>query len=363
MKKYLLSKKQKLQKSFLPLFLMTTIPNSRKRRYLKILLFFGILFSIKINSNVNAQTYDSIAVQRINDLIYNNGLQATPNAPETWTFAAWNYENPKQLTYLYVGWLGLTGIASFANLTALEQLFCDVNNLTEIDLTNCNSLKTLSCYGNNLTKLDVTSCKKLDRISFDKNKITEIDLTHSDRWWIIDGNYCSLTGLDLSKFGYIKYVEVDEQNVSLILNENETGEYTHSIYLNTPTFNQSPISYTEGILTSTDSTVRNSNFEVKTGNDYYKVRGTMNFSYIPLGIKTPENHQPNIYPNPVKDIFFIECETFNWVILYDIQGKAVLNQSANSKTEINISRLPNGVYIVNAFSEYKIIGKTKIVKQ
>jgi hypothetical protein len=44
-------------------------------------------------------------------------------------------------------------------------------------------------------------------------------------------------------------------------------------------------------------------------------------------------------------------------------GKEVLNQNINGKSEINISHLPKGIYNVRVFSESKIIGNSKIVKQ
>ena len=345
---------------------MSTKLNFKKRKIcLSILLCAVIIFAGTATHTAKAQTYDPYAVQVINNLIANNGLQAIPDAPETWEFATWNDEMPKQILELDLSLKNLKGFASFAELTTLERLICINNtNITEIDVTNCISLKRLACYGNKLTKLDITSCKKLERLSFGRNLLTELDVTHSERWTILNGNYNCLTGLDLSKFGFITEFEVDDQNVSLTLHENETGNYTYPILLNNPSFSNSVISYTEGLLTSTDASVDNSDFEVMVGTSLAnKLRGTMHFNYIPLSIKTPENIQSGVYPNPVKDIFYIEFETFNHVILYDMQGKAVLNQIANNKTGISISHLPKGVYIVNAISEYKIIGQTKIVKQ
>ena len=44
-------------------------------------------------------------------------------------------------------------------------------------------------------------------------------------------------------------------------------------------------------------------------------------------------------------------------------GKKVLNQNINEKSEINISHLPKGTYIVNILSGGKVIENRKIVKQ
>ena len=70
-----------------------------------------------------------------------------------------------------------------------------------------------------------------------------------------------------------------------------------------------------------------------------------------------------IYPNPAQNSFFIECENISTVKLYDMLGQEILTQPANGKTEINISHLPKGIYIVKILSEGKMIGNSKIVKQ
>ena len=57
----------------------------------------------------------------------------------------------------------------------------------------------------------------------------------------------------------------------------------------------------------------------------------------------------NIYPNPTNGILFIECESFSTIKLYNMLGKDVLTQTANGKTEINISHLPNGICNVIIF--------------
>jgi hypothetical protein len=41
----------------------------------------------------------------------------------------------------------------------------------------------------------------------------------------------------------------------------------------------------------------------------------------------------------------------------------VLTQDISGKSEINISRLPKGIYAVNVISDSKVIGGSKVVKQ
>ena len=72
---------------------------------------------------------------------------------------------------------------------------------------------------------------------------------------------------------------------------------------------------------------------------------------------------PSMYPNPTTDRFIVDFEEVATIKLYDMLGKEVLTQTANGKTEINITRLPKGVYSVRVLSADRVIGNRKIVKQ
>ena len=301
------------------------------KKYLQI--FFFAFLGITALHTVQAQTYDPLAVQRINDLITNNGLQATYNAPETWLFAFWNDETPKQLIMLGVGRWGLTGAATLAGLKNLQGLGCAENNLTELDVSNCTQLQELYCYKNkltkltltnctalqnlqassnqlteldvstcisllilicsynNLTELDVTSCTQLKGLSCENNHLTELDVTgcthlnlscRNNRLAELDVTSCTkmkylscsqnhLTKLDLSGLDNLQDFELEAygQKVSLTLYETGVEEYTCPISLNNPTFGSSAISYSEEILKSTDDIVSSTSFTVQTGKVCY----------------------------------------------------------------------------------------------
>jgi hypothetical protein len=90
----------------------------------------------------------------------------------------------------------------------------------------------------------------------------------------------------------------------------------------------------------------------------YKQTGETGLSEV-----TQEIDKINIYPNPTKDKLWIDCENFSTIALYDMLGKEVLNQKINGKSEVNISHLPKGIYIVKVLSDEKVIGSSKIMKQ
>ena len=170
--------------------------------------------------SVKAQIYDPAAVAVINNLIANNSLVATPNAPETWYFATWNDEIPRQLTQLHLDYKNMSGAASFAGLTALQELDCSYNRFVELDVSQCNGLqllystnnslvvldvsqctglKELNCRFNNLTKLDLSQCTGLQWLYCDNNELTELYISQCTglQWLSCDGN--SLVKLDVSQ--------------------------------------------------------------------------------------------------------------------------------------------------------------------
>jgi len=371
-----------------------------------LICFFAFSFT-----TATAQTYDPYAVQVINNLIANNGVDAIPNAPETWwNFTKWNDSIPKQLIeacfhYDEPPFPALFGEVSFEGLTTLQKLWCNFNKITklnvknctgllwllcednfitELNVTNCTELEMLLCQNNLLTKLDATSCKKMQYLTCYNNKLTKLDLKNNLKLThlLSADNYLSsldvsflinmenlqcyrntLTKLDLTELKNVNVFIGNKQSVPLTLYENELGEYTRSILLNNPTFGNSAISYWDEVLKSIDNTVASTSFSVQTGKPGFELSGTMNFTYSNVGVKTQEKIKLKVYPNPVNDILFIEGENFNTIKLYDMLGREMLCKNGNNKTEINISHLSKGIYIVAIFSEGKLMGNTKIVKQ
>jgi hypothetical protein len=69
-----------------------------------------------------------------------------------------------------------------------------------------------------------------------------------------------------------------------------------------------------------------------------------------------------LYPNPATDKFIIKKGylKINRIEITDLTGKIVLN---SDKTEINVSGLPEGSYLVQIHSDKGILTKKLIVKK
>jgi len=250
------------------------------------------------------------------------------------------------------------------NCTQLQTFRCDYNHITEIDLTTCKQLKVLYCGYIPLGKLNVTNLTQLQELYSAQNRFTYLDVTNNTQ---LQKLYCGsneLTELDLTGLDKLtEFIGVQQSPPPLTLYENEVDEYTLAISLNNPTFANSAISYADGILKSTDKNVIFTGFTVQTGKAGFVLSGTMGFEYFDVGINPVETPQLNVRLNPVNNILLIECENYYTLKLYDMLGKEVLSENGRDTTEININYLPKGVYIVSVFSEDKVIGTTKIMKQ
>ena len=355
------------------------------------ILIFAFIGVVTVNT-AKAQIYDPYAVQVINNLIANNGLPATPNAPETWDFAIWNDETPKQLIELQLyPPKGMKGAASFAGLTTLQTLNCAYNQLAKLDLTNCVQLQTLDChYGTSIAEIVLTNCTQLQTLNCFNNKLSvlglknfkqlqtlicyanqliEIDVTNCTQMQTLNCFANRLTKLNLTGLDKLTDFNGGGQDIPLTLYKNETGEYTCEILLNHPTFESNAISYSDGILKSTDTTVFYPEFTALTDEEHFTLRGILRLSYSnDLEIDFIDNVQLMVYPNPATGELIVTCNELQVISIeiYDVNGRKQKaenkKQKAESETIIDISHLPAGIYLIKIITEQGEINK-KIVKQ
>jgi len=92
----------------------------------------------------------------------------------------------------------------------------------------------------------------------------------------------------------------------------------------------------------------------------------LDMSFTRTTINAIENielgNQLSIYPNPVSSELRVSSEylKINAIEITDLTGKIVL---VSNKTDINVSNLSNGTYLVNIHSDKGIVTKKIIVKK
>ena len=83
----------------------------------------------------------------------------------------------------------------------------------------------------------------------------------------------------------------------------------------------------------------------------------------PVGLETIRHKDISLYPNPVKrKIYLKSVENIQNVKIYDLTGKIVIERAGLIGTEIDISNLLSGVYIINISTENNSF-TTKIIKE
>ena len=94
----------------------------------------------------------------------------------------------------------MKGIEYFTNL---EYLDCSVNDLTELDVSNCLNLKTLICSGNQINQLSVTNNTKLTKLDCSGNCLSEINTSECLELEFFDCSANPVTELNLSNNIYL----------------------------------------------------------------------------------------------------------------------------------------------------------------
>ena len=89
----------------------------------------------------------------------------------------------------------LTGIEHF---TALTELNCCFNQLTELNVSSCTALTLLYCYDNQLTALDVSKNTALTELRCFENRLTSLDVSQNTALTGLNCNDNQLTSLDVS---------------------------------------------------------------------------------------------------------------------------------------------------------------------
>ena len=129
------------------------------------------------------------------------------------------------LTYLDCSDNQLTAL-NVSGCKELGDLICSGNQLTTLDVSECAKLEWLSCKNNLLTELDVSGCSRLEDLSCQENSLTTLDVSTCSALKSMICNSNRLTALDLSKNTKLRYMLCsDNQLTTLKVSENSRMDY------------------------------------------------------------------------------------------------------------------------------------------
>ncbi len=300
----------------------------------------------------------------------------------------------------------------------LEFLYCDNNPLVNFDVSDNPKLKKLWCRGIDLNQLDLSNNPLLEDFAFSSNLITDIDLTDKFNLIKLELNTEQLGSLDLSNNLLLERLKITNTSITTLdLSNNNLlnnlvityNEFLTELDLSTLINIQDMFCYGNIIeeldlsLNTNLSQVRlssnNLNYlNIKNGNneDIYEINTLMNPNLLCIEVDSDGESQPfdysidsqtyfsenctepeplfdidginqpatsfYLYPNPAKDILFIETQKQNIGSIKIINLQGVLVKEVEETSRIDISNLASGLYFAQIFSEGNSITKKFIKK-
>ena len=178
----------------------------------------------------------------------------------------------------------------------IEVMDCNNNNLTALNVSNNIALRDLRCSNNNLTSLSLLELSNLYSLNASNNRLTALTLPESDYYqtnlnpWSV---YLSGQQVNLTLTGSDNNYTA---NVMFRVNGDDyTYSYPPQFYGSGWSYYNSPLSYSEGVLKSTDPNVTSANFSIQIDISNYmygyygsvSLDGTLNLTYQAPGSTLP----------------------------------------------------------------------------
>lgn len=199
---------------------------------------------------------------------------------------------------------------SFANLDVsknilLQKLYCQENQLTSLNVNTNILLKEFSCFGNKLTNIDISKNPALALLSVRDNQLNTLNVKNGTN------NLISI------------FRATNNPNLTCIQVDNPTASESYP--------------------------------------DWQKdATATYNID-CELSVSELNKNEMTIYPNPVKDVINFSEELSN-IMISDTSGK-IIKQNFTSTTNINVSNLSKGNYIMTGISKSRNRISKKFIKQ
>ena len=170
---------------------------------------------------------------------------------------------------------------NLSGLTNLTYIYCPANKLTSLDVSGLPNLDFLECSINYITSLNVKGLTNLSQLGCGNNKLTSLDVSGLIKLQLLDCNNNNLTTLDLTGLNSLSNSLYSGSGQTRAFDFTGTsGNYTANIAFGAgATFENTALSYSNGILTSTSNIALNSGFTSPTGKAGFELTGTLTMTY------------------------------------------------------------------------------------
>ena len=224
----------------------------------------------------------------------------------------------------------------------------NISDLTGIEAFT--SLSTLNCSSNQISNLDVSLNITLTNLNCSNNPITNLVLPSGANLTTLNASSILLGSMDLRMLTGLTSVEVQNNSIinSLNVANGNNEDFNDFDASNTPSLaciDVDNVSYSTAVWIPWGS--------IDSGDQFSLDCSTL--STIGFDSKL------RIYPNPIKSELFISTSlTILKVEILSITGQKIL-EVHNNLGQINISKLPSGIFFVNILTGEGAINK-KIIK-
>ena len=137
-------------------------------------------------------------------MVADNSSFGTRNADGTTTLTNSGFEGVSASTTLTLNSAGMTTLAGIGHFASLEELRCETNQLTSLNLSGLPNLVTLYCGSNPLTSLNLSGLTSLTNLVCYNNKLTSLNLDGTTGLEFLNCSENQLTSLDVSKLTKLK---------------------------------------------------------------------------------------------------------------------------------------------------------------
>ena len=366
------------------------------------------LINLDLSQNIHLKQFHCEGTYYVNNFDFSSNLALEDLALRYNSINQLNISNNVNLTSLYCGSCGLSNL-NVSNNINLTNLFCSHNELTSLNVFNNVNLRNLICYNNYLTSLNVTNNSLLEILWFDNNdvsfidvsqnttlkqlvfrnnNIVSVDLANNNLLETLISNNNPIESLNINNNPNLKSISCATNNITSInLNNNplldkfrcDNNSNLTTLYINNGSNSllngQYDMGSTPPIFYNRFNATNNPNLHCVFVDDvanctanWLGVDASSHFVTTQAECDALSNeefsfNEISIYPNPVKDILYInnQNETIEEIVVYDVLGKKVMEQN-NNNAQINLSDLQSGFYVVKIKTEKGYICK-KVVKE
>ena len=245
----------------------------------------------------------------------------------------------------------ITFLNLYYNLSKLNILACYRNKLTVLDTTYCTNLKIMSCTDNLLNNIYIST--SVEFLYCDNNNLTNLNLYGVNKITRIWAQNNKIKSLDLSTFKNLVQIAIYNNELEYLnVKNNNNLNFNNSAYY---AFDSRQNPNLKCVQVDNVTFSNESMFWWKDSQTIYSTDCSST-----LSINQIQKSQTKIYPNPVKNILNIQTENkFQKAEIYSSNGQLI---KTSFLKETDVANLPKGNYILKITTD-KGVQTEKFIKE